>query len=114
MKKEGIVLMKKIVLSLLLLLILCSCSNQFNKKTWFEEAEKRTSMVYSLINSYELKGMTETEIIDLLGEPEQKLDEPSRQYVYYLGRAGLGVDDSLLRLSFDKNGELESHEISHD
>ncbi|WP_339286172.1 hypothetical protein [Paenibacillus sp. FSL R5-0486] len=57
--------------------------------------------------------MTETEIIDLFGEPEQKFDEPSRQY-YYLGRAGVGVDDSLLRLSFDKNGELESHDVSHD
>lgn len=44
--------------------------------------------------------MTETEIIGLLGEPEQKLDELSRQYVYYLGRAGLGGDDRLLRLDF--------------
>lgn len=58
--------------------------------------------------------MTNTEIIDLLGEPEQMLDEPSPQFVYYLGRAGLGVDDSLLRLYFNKNGELESHEITHD
>lgn len=47
-------------------------------------------MVQSLINKYELKGMTEAEIIDLLGEPAQKLDQPSRQYVYYLGKAGLG------------------------
>lgn len=106
--------MKKIFLSLILLLILSSCSNQFNKEKWLEAPEKRNSMVYSLINKYELEGMTETEIVNLLGEPAEKLDEPDRQYVYYLGRAGLGVDDSLLRLSFNQNGELESHEITHD
>jgi hypothetical protein len=106
--------MKKIVLSVLLLLILCSCSSQFNKETWLKEPDKRNDMVQSLINKHELKGMTEAEVIDLLGEPAQKLDEPYRQYVYYLGRAGLGVDDSLLRLNFNKNGELESHEVTHD
>ncbi|WP_091182724.1 hypothetical protein [Paenibacillus catalpae] len=106
--------MKKIVLSFLLLVILCSCSSQFNKETWLEEPDKRNDMVHSLIKMYELKGMTETEIIDLLGEPAEKREEPSRQFVYYLGRAGLGVDDSLMRLNFNKNGELESHEVSHD
>jgi len=107
--------MKKIILSCLVLLILSSCSSrQFDQEAWMKEPEKRSGMVSSLTGKYELKGMTETEIIDLLGEPEEKLDEPSRQYVYYLGRAGLGVDDSLLRLSFDENGELESHRVTHD
>jgi hypothetical protein len=106
--------MKKLLLSLLLLLILCSCSAQFDKETWSKEPEKRNNMVHNLINKYELDGMTDAEIIDLLGEPEQKLDEPSPQFVYYLGRAGLGVDDSLLRLYFNKSGKLESHEITHD
>ncbi|GLX68216.1 hypothetical protein MU1_25610 [Paenibacillus glycanilyticus] len=71
-------------------------------------------MVHSLIKKYHLVGMSEAEIVDLLGKPSLKVDEPTRQYVYYLGRAGLGVDDSLLRLYFNNNGELDRHEITHD
>ncbi|NUU74449.1 hypothetical protein [Paenibacillus xylanilyticus] len=107
--------MKRMMLSVLLLLILSACNNnQFDKETWLTEPEKRNSMVYSLKNKYELIGMTETEIIDLLGEPAQKVNEPSLQYVYYMGRAGYGVDDSLLRLNFNKDSEIESHEVTND
>ena len=107
--------MKKMLLSIAILLILCACTNnRFDQETWLNEPEKRNSMVHSLINQFELVGMTETEIIALLGEPAQKVDEPSRQYVYYLGRAGLGVDDSLLRLNFNNDSEIESHEVTHD
>lgn len=90
--------MRKIFLSLLILLFLCACQNQFHTEGWLDDPEKRNSMVYNLLDKYELKGKTEDEIISLLGKPEQKIDEPVPQYVYYLGRAGLGVDDSLLRL----------------
>jgi hypothetical protein len=68
-------------------------------------------MVYDMLEKNELKGKQEDEIISLLGEPEQKIDEPVLQFVYYLGRAGLGVDDMLLVLQFDQNGKLESHKI---
>jgi len=106
--------MKKFFLLMLLITILCSCSNQFDKERWLEEPEKRNSMVSSLINKYTLEGMTETQIVDLLGEPAQIVDEPSLQYVYYLGRAGLGVDDRLLRINFNTNGELMSYEVTQD
>ncbi|NOU70338.1 hypothetical protein GC098_02620 [Paenibacillus sp. LMG 31458] len=106
--------MKKIFLSLLVLLFLCACDQQFNKDGWLKEPEKRNDMVYNLINKYELVGMTEEEIIRLLGKPEQKIDKPNIQYVYYLGTAGLmGVSVSLLRLQFDQNGKLDSHEIDY-
>ncbi|MCR8634570.1 lipoprotein [Paenibacillus radicis (ex Xue et al. 2023)] len=105
--------MKKILLTLLSVLFLSSCQNQFNSESWLDDPEKRNSMVYDLLNKHELIGKSDKEIISLLGEPEQKLEEPALQYVYYLGRAGLGVDDSLLILQFDQNGKLESHKISH-
>lgn len=106
--------MKKIFLSLLVLLFLCACDQQFNKEVWLKEPEKRSDMVYSFLNKYELVGMTEEEIIHLLGKPGEKIDEPNIQYVYYLGSAGLmGVKVSLLRLQFDQNGKLESHEIDY-
>lgn len=106
--------MKKVLPSLLLLLVLCACGTPFDKEQWLTEPDSRNSMVDSLANKHKLEGMTEEEIIDLLGEPAQKLDEPARQFVYYLGRAGLGVDDSLLKLHFNQKGGLESYEITHD
>ncbi|RIX51427.1 hypothetical protein D3P08_16030 [Paenibacillus nanensis] len=106
--------MKKISFAMLVLVMLCSCSGSFHKEKWAEEPESRKGMVNSMLSQYELEGMTATEIIDLLGEPEQRLEEPSVQFVYYLGSAGLGVDDSLLRLYFNRDGQLERHEITHD
>lgn len=98
--------MKKIIISFLLILMLCSCS-RFDQETWLNEPEKRQDMLSSL----KLKGMTESEIIDLLGEPAEKLTDPSRQFLFYMGSAGLGVKVTLLQLQFDKNGNVESHDI---
>lgn len=98
--------MKKIIISFLLILILCSC-NRFDQETWLNEPEKRQNMVGSL----KLKGMNESEIIDLLGEPAEKLTDPSRQFLFSIGSAGLGVKVTLLQLHFDKNGNVESHDI---
>ncbi|ANY70176.1 hypothetical protein BBD42_29480 [Paenibacillus sp. BIHB 4019] len=103
--------MKKIIISFLMLLIICSCSSQFDKETWLKEPEKRQDMVSSLTNKFKLKGMTENEIIDLLGEPAEKLSEPSRQFLYYIGSAGLGIKVTLLQLQLDENGKVESHDI---
>ncbi|SDE22908.1 hypothetical protein SAMN02799630_03003 [Paenibacillus sp. UNCCL117] len=68
-------------------------------------------MVSDLTSKYTLKGMTESEIIDLLGEPAEKLTEPSRQFLYYIGSAGFGVKVTLLQLHFDDTGKVESHDI---
>jgi len=68
----------------------------------------------SLTSKYELEGMTESQIVDLLGVPSQIANEPWRHYVYYLGRAGLGVDDRLLYLNFDHNGKLENYRVRQD
>lgn len=102
--------MKKIAISFLLVAILCSCSS-FDQDTWLKEPDKRHDMVSSLTSKYKLKGMIESEVIDLLGEPAEKLTEPSRQFLYYIGGAALGVKVTLLQLHFDKNGKVESHDI---
>ncbi|WP_151734856.1 lipoprotein [Paenibacillus tengchongensis] len=105
--------MKKIVLAILLLLILSACGNEFTKESWLDKREERSGMVSSLLQKHELTGMTVAEVKELLGEPEQIKSDPT-EYVYYLGRAGLGVDDLLFRLTFDEDGKLITHEQTHD
>lgn len=102
--------MRKVSISFLLLLILCSCS-RFDQEAWLKEPDKRHDMVSSLTSNYKLTGMTEREIIDLLGEPAEKLTEPSRQFLYAVGSAGMGVKVTLLQLHFDNTGKVESHDI---
>lgn len=106
--------MKQLVLSLFSVLILCSCQNQFNQEKWLNNPKNRGDMVTDLVKENKLEGMTENQVIKLLGEPEQRIDKPTSQFVYYLGRAGLGVDDSLLKIEFDIKGTLKSYRITSD
>lgn len=103
----------KLLLALVLLFSLSACVKAFDGEKWSENREERGSMMDSLQKKHELKGMTEDEIIDLLGEPESK-EESERTFVYYLGRASLGVDDRLLKLYFSEDGKVESYQITSD
>lgn len=120
--------MKKNIIFVLLVIILCSCSqveqndqpnqsnqiNQFDKNAWLNEPENRDSMLSSLTGNYELEGMTEEEITDLLGEPDQIISESSKKYLYFIsyGRY-FGINASLLQLQFNGNGNVESYSIVH-
>ena len=120
--------MKKIIILVMVVIILCSCSRlnerdqseqsnqseQFDQQLWLNEPEQRESLVRSLTNNYQLKGMTEEEIIDLLGEPDQIISESSKQYLFFIGYGGfVGINVSLLQLQFDANGKVESHSVIH-
>lgn len=104
-------MMKKIIVSCILLLLLCSCT-RFDQDTWLNEPEKRQEMISSLTSNYNLINMTENEIIDLLGEPAQKLSTPSTQFLYYAGGAGFfGINVAVFQITFNDSGRVESHDI---
>ncbi len=105
----------KLLLALVLLLSLTACVKAFDEEKWSGNREERGSMMGSLQKKHELKGMTKDELVKLLGEPDSKQEEGTeRQFVYYLGRASLGVDDSLLKLYFSEDGVVESYQITND
>jgi len=102
----------RFTLSVVLLLVLSACGAiAFDSDKWKDKPGERDRMVSSLLHTHELVGMTEDEIITLLGKPDEKKEEPDNEFVYLLGRAGLGVDDNLLILKFTEQGKLESHHI---
>ncbi|MEK3884066.1 hypothetical protein [Paenibacillus sp. PL2-23] len=102
--------MKKLIVSISIIIVLCSC-NQFDQDTWLKEPEKRHVMMDSLTRQYPFKGLTDNEVISLLGDPAEERTEPSRQFLYDMGSAGLGVKVTLLELTFDENGKVVSHDI---
>jgi hypothetical protein len=80
-------------------------------KNWRESEEEmslRWNMITDLEDNYKLKGMTDEEIVDLLGVPETK---SNTEWTYYLGMAGHGIDTGTLSLTFDK-GKVRSYEIT--
>lgn len=66
-------------------------------------------MVSSLTSQYTIEGMTENEIIDLLGEPAEEITEPSREFLYFMEYAGVSV--VLFRIQMDKAGQAESYDV---
>jgi hypothetical protein len=53
-------------------------------------------------------GMTQEEVVALLGEPERK-DGP--RYVYAIGTSAFGVDYEYFVVEFDADGKLKRHAI---
>ena len=62
----------------------------------------RWDMMNSLRNDYQLIGMSKNEIVDLLGEPNNKT-ETFAQYRYSLGYAHFGIDTGTLIIEFEKD-----------
>ena len=104
--------MKFILTIFLILLSLSSCTdNSFNSKKWKSwdiresETNLRWDMANDLIENYNLKGKTQSEIIDLLGKPESNVQNPSDDYYYDLGPCRRGIDFGSLNIVF-KNGRV--------
>lgn len=81
-------------------------------KNWqkSEEAEwsLRWDMMNNLRNSYDLKGMTKNEIIELLGKPEL---ESEIEYSYCLGMAKRGIDTGTLTIKFDEKEKVIKYNV---
>ena len=70
------------------------------------EITLRWDMTHDLQEDHVLNGMTEEEIIELLGQPESKKIE----WTYDLGMARRGIDTGTLSLTFE-NGKVKTHHV---
>ena len=89
--------MKKLILiCLCVLCIACGAvfmnvqSKKFNKESWTDYPDRRYKIVDDLKERIELKGKTQEDVQEILGEPDDiwELGEGKEQllgYVYYLG-----------------------------
>lgn len=79
-------------------------------KNWVEtewEPDLRWQMRRNLIRKYKLVGMSESEIIDLLGQPYQSTNTI---FSYYLGMTGTGVNIGTLIIRFEE-GYATAYEL---
>ena len=101
-----------ILLTLTALLFSCGkfSHEKFNSKKWKTENlnsennwNLRWSMMNDLRNNYQIKGLTKKEIIELLGTPENVINN---QFSYFLGYSGTGINTGTLSLTFDENNKV--------
>lgn len=111
-----------IILSLLLLAITIGYftyryQHSFHSDRWLNEPSKRTDMIDDLLQNHEIVGLTETEVLSLLGPHDnaQGVFDADDRYVYYLGpeRGLFSVDSEWLLIDFI-NGIVSDYSLATD
>lgn len=80
-------------------------------KNWREsetELSLRWDMMNNLRNKHELIGKNKSEIIELLGIPNTKLEY---EFGYYLGMARYGIDIGNLTIKFNEKGTVTEFKV---
>lgn len=84
--------------------------NHFSQQKWLEHPEKRAGMTADLFDRYDLVGMSEEEVIHLLGPAHSNQDD---RLVYDLGDARTIIDSEWLLIDF-KNGAVSKYSMTTD
>lgn len=97
---------------LCLALIGCSPSARFDQENWKNAdltGRVRAEMLDDFLDRYPLKGMTEAQVMKLLGEPTQT-NKWDADMVYVLGNDGsyFAIDNEWLLINLDKRNRVAS------
>ncbi|WP_248561574.1 hypothetical protein [Niallia sp. NCCP-28] len=91
--------------------------SHFTTEKWLNDDSKRVYMVDNLLNDYELKELTKSDIISLLG-PSTETDyfKEDNNIVYYLGneRGLISIDSEWLVINFDNNEKVTKYNVLTD
>lgn len=80
-----------ISVAFVLAIIIASVANHdkhtFSTSKWLDNPEERTAIVDNLMEKHELVGMSEDDVLSLLGEPDNDYGyfNADNRYVYYMG-----------------------------
>ncbi|MBE6763823.1 MAG: outer membrane protein assembly factor BamE [Ruminococcaceae bacterium] len=100
--------------------LLCGCQREkaFTSARWEMDPENRVWIIDNLLENYPLVGMSEAEVLELLGTPDNgRTDyfEAENRFVYCLGteRGMFGIDCEWLLLDFE-DGVVTARTHTHD
>lgn len=89
----------------------------FRPDRWLNEPSERTDMIDNLLQNYEIVGLTESEVLSLLGPNDnaQGAFNADNRYVYYLGpeRGLFSIDSEWLLIDF-VNGIVSDYSLTTD
>ncbi|GHU94971.1 hypothetical protein FACS1894208_06950 [Clostridia bacterium] len=103
----------------ILAIILYVNSHSFSTEKWIKSPEKRDQIIDSFLSTYDVAGMEQKEIIDLLGESEIEVPFKSEDnMVYYIGDDGFlgifAIDSRWLVITLSNYGVAIEVEIKTD
>lgn len=104
---------------IIIAVILCSCGQishaKFDSNKWKnsnlnleENWNLRWEMMNDLRKNYDLIGMTKSDVINLLGN---NADDTSKEFCYYLGMTGTGINTGRLIIIFDENDIVKDFKV---
>ena len=92
------------VLAIIIASVAYHDKHTFSTSKWLVDPEGRTAIVDDLLEKNELVGMSEDDVLSLLGEPDNYYGyfNADNRYVYYMGaeRGLFGIDSEWLILDF--------------
>jgi len=104
---------------LLAAMLIWFCSFQywhsFSQEKWLAYPEKRANMTADLLRDYKLAGMTEDEVVSLLGQNNNDYGYFVRdnRFVYFLGSERTIIDSEWLLIDFE-NGIVTEYAMTTD
>ena len=91
--------------------------SSFNTNRWLTSLSERVYMVDNLLSTYDLKGKTKSEVIELLGAPtDTGYFKTKTNIVYYLGneRGLISIDSEWLVIDFDEGERVVNYSVRTD
>lgn len=87
----------------------------FTTEKWLEYPNRRAKMTADLLENYELVGMTEDEVISLLGQNNNEYGyfNQDNRFIYYLGEERTIIDSEWLLIDFE-NGVVKEYSMTMD
>ena len=93
-----------VVLAVIITYVVYHHKHTFSTSKWLNNPEERTAIVDDLLEKHEFVGMTEADVVTLLGEPNNDYGyfNADNRYVYYMGleRGLISIDSEWLILDF--------------
>ncbi|WP_416151440.1 hypothetical protein ACM26V_10875 [Salipaludibacillus sp. HK11] len=105
------------VLICMILLSVNEYKTNFTTEKWINNTSERVHIVDNLLNTYDLKEKSQSEIVTLLGPPtETEYFKSENNIVYYLGneRGIISIDSEWLVIEFDGNETVKNYDVLTD
>lgn len=82
----------------------------FTNENWKENTAYRELMFEDFERDNDLRGASKEEVKELFGDPTSI---EGNRYIYYLGteRGFVPIDSSILKMDFNKNGNIEQYQV---
>ncbi|AVQ98036.1 hypothetical protein OBCHQ24_02935 [Oceanobacillus iheyensis] len=99
----------------IIMLVVNQQNAQFSVENWESNIKDRRFMFEDFTEEYKLLGMSKEQVQSLLGNPN-RFGENESSFIYYMGNSSnlIPIDNTLLKIIFDKNNKIVEYDVLTD